>query len=65
MEINQYSLVLWVYNLAGLAKSPVTYHTEFFSEAINHSSVNFGHGVEEVQSKAARRKRRIAVSNRS
>ena len=26
----------------------LTYHTEFFSEAINHSSVNFGNGIEKV-----------------
>ena len=26
----------------------LTYHTEFFSKAINHSSVNFGNGIEKV-----------------
>ena len=26
----------------------LTYHTEFFSKSINHSSVNFGNGIEKV-----------------
>ena len=33
-----------------------TYHTEFFPEAINHSSINFGNGIEEIQAKAAKKR---------
>lgn len=27
------------------------FHTEFFPEAINHSSINLGNGIEEIQAK--------------